>query len=112
MVFLTVRKQFHNVFNLLLLALKIKTRKREKTNEKIYPKTAYSNGKYDTNQVIERITVKDKWNNGPKTKAYYNFATGIVDGSVGSFPENEEVFYGGGLLVEGKVIEEGISFNK
>ena len=78
----------------------------------IYSKTAYSNGKYDTNQVIERITVKDKQNIGPKTKAYYNYAAGIVDGSVGSFPGNEEVFYSGGLFVDGEAIEEGISFNK
>lgn len=36
----------------------------------IYSTTAPSYGKYHPNQVIRTITVKDKWNNGPKTRAY------------------------------------------
>ena len=44
--------------------------------------TAYSNGKNDARQVRKSITAKDKWNNGSKTKAYYNYATGIVDGNL------------------------------
>lgn len=36
----------------------------------IYSTTAHSYGKDNTNQVIRTITVKDKWNFGPKTRVY------------------------------------------
>lgn len=35
--------------------------------------TAYSGGKNNSSVVVKKITVKDKWNFGPKTKAYYNY---------------------------------------
>lgn len=68
-------------------------------------KTARSGGKYDTNQVIERLTVKDKWNFGPKTQAYYNFGYAYVDGVTQSMDDEMEY---GGKLEEGQIIEQGV----
>ena len=72
--------------------------------------TAYSGGKNDGRQVIRTVQVKDLWNNGLKTKAYYNYSAGIVDGSLGRSAaslEEEQVFYGGGLFEDGVNIEFG-----
>lgn len=41
--------------------------------------TAYSGGKNDSSQVVEKITVEDEWNNGPKTIAYYDYDTAYVN---------------------------------
>lgn len=84
----------------------------------IYSVTAHSGSKNNTKQVVKHITVPDKWNFGPKTRAFYNYATGIVDGSTPGTRskrasiryENknseEDILYGGGVLNEGDVIVE------
>lgn len=84
----------------------------------IYSVTAYSGSKNNTKQVVKHITVPDKWNLGKKTRAYYNYATGIVDGSTPGYPTNkssiryenknneDDILYGGGILNEGDVIVE------
>ncbi|MCI6610489.1 MAG: hypothetical protein MSH08_07040 [Ezakiella sp.] len=66
----------------------------------IYKKTAWAGSKYNTRQVIERITVHDKWNNGPKTRVYYNYDDEIVDEEHGHSIGGE---IKGGLLKEGKI---------
>lgn len=80
--------------------------------------TAKSGSKNNTNQVVKHVTAYDKWNIGPKTRALYNYSTGIVDGSTPGTRsrkaniryENknneEDILYGGGVLNEGDVIVE------
>lgn len=80
--------------------------------------TAKSRSKNNTKQVVEHVTAYDKLNNGKKTRALYNFSTGIVDGSTPGTPskkaniryENknneEDILYGGGVLNDGDVIVE------
>lgn len=61
--------------------------------------TATSGGKNDSKQIIRKVTAKDKWNTGPKTKALYNYAYGIDGGNTARSLENIETFYGGGVFV-------------
>lgn len=44
----------------------------------VYKKRAESYHKDNTYTVVEKITVKDKWNNGPKTLAKWNYDDEIV----------------------------------
>lgn len=46
--------------------------------------TAYSRGNYDRTKRVKRVTVRDRWNFEPKTKAYYNFSLRWVS-SVGPY---------------------------
>lgn len=75
---------------------------------------AYSGDKYNTNQVVKNITVKDKWNNGPKTRALYNFSSSIADGNTPMYLtsytgliDNDYEIIGGGELKDGEIIREG-----
>lgn len=75
----------------------------------IYSTTAYSANKNDSTKVVENITVKDKWNFGPQTKVYYNYAAIIADGNTGRSINSTEVIYGGGLLEEGVILQERVA---
>ena len=60
----------------------------------IYEKIAYSQGKNSSKVVKETITVKDKWNEGPKTRAYYSYGLGLVDGNVGKIINSTLIYKG------------------
>lgn len=75
---------------------------------------AYAGNKYNTNQVVEKITVKDKWNNGPKTRALYDYSSSIADGNTPMYLisdenliDNDYEIRGGGELKDGEIIREG-----
>lgn len=79
--------------------------------------TASSGTKDNTKQIINHVWAKDLWNDGPKTRAYYNYDTGIVDGSSPGYPtkkannkpqdnKSDDSLTGGGILNEGDVIVE------
>lgn len=65
--------------------------------------TTYSYGQNDAAKRIERIKVKDKWNNKAKTTVHYNYKTTPLRGnnvhSVG------DSIYGGGIFRDDKMIK-------
>lgn len=60
----------------------------------ISERIAYSQGKNSSKVVKETITVKDKWNAGPKTRAYYSYGLGLVDGNVGKTINSTFIYKG------------------
>lgn len=60
----------------------------------IYQKTAFYQGKNSSKVVKVTLIVKDKWNLGPKTKAYYSYRLGLVDGNVGKKTDSTFIYNG------------------
>jgi hypothetical protein len=57
--------------------------------------------KNSSKQVVRHITVKDKWNNGPKTTAKYSVSYAVADGSTVNSIENDvDTFISGNIVVE------------
>ena len=57
--------------------------------------------KNSSTQVVKHITVKDKWNNGPKTTAKYSVSYAVADGSTVSSVGNEvDTFISRNIVVE------------
>ncbi|MFM1538402.1 hypothetical protein [Helcococcus bovis] len=84
----------------------------------IYKTRADSYGKNNPNQIIREITVKDKWNLGPKTKVYYNYSEKTLGSYYNSYNINRDINVNahsdseqnikGGLLMEGEIIIEDV----
>lgn len=60
----------------------------------IYQKTAFSQGKNSSKVVKVTLIAKDKWNDGPKTRAYYSYGLGLIDGNVGKNPDSTFIYNG------------------
>lgn len=84
----------------------------------IYSTTTPSYGKDHPNQVIRTITVKDKWNNGPKTKAYAKASKSTLgsyfnsDGGSRMLNESENIDFielldGRTVIEDAKILNEG-----
>ena len=57
--------------------------------------------KNSNKQVVKHITVKDKWNTGPKTTAKYSVSYAVADGSTVNSIENDvDTFISGNIVVE------------
>lgn len=59
----------------------------------IYTKTVYSFGKHDQKTRKAYITVKDKWNFGPKTIVGYDFASGVAYNKHHNGEVNDSLYY-------------------
>lgn len=58
----------------------------------VYKKRAESYRKDNTYTVVEKLTVKDKWNNGPKTLAKWNYGDEIVsEDNAHNISDNTEI---------------------
>ena len=80
-----------------------------------YKTRADSYGRDNPNQIIRNITVKDKWNNGPKTTVQYNYRNYVAAEHYSSpvdlsdtVIEGGEYFEGQATETAGEVINEGI----
>ncbi len=61
--------------------------------------TAYSKGKNNPEIVVKKITVKDKWNFGTKTKAMYSVRAAVADGNTYFKPKSSDDYNFGGTVV-------------
>lgn len=58
----------------------------------IYRERAESHHKDNTYTVVKKITVEDKFNNGPKTRAFWNYGDEIVsEDNAHSITDNTEI---------------------
>lgn len=58
----------------------------------IYRKRAESHHKDNTYTVVKKITVKDKWNIGPKTRVFWNYEEEIVsEDNAHNITDNTEI---------------------
>ena len=58
----------------------------------IYRQRAESHHKDNTYTVVKKITVKDKWNNGPKTRVFWNYGEEIVsEDNAHNITDNTEI---------------------
>lgn len=55
----------------------------------IYYAKAYSRGKKDSVARVDKVTAYDKWNDGEKTRALYNYQTAFVDTKPGPIPSKK-----------------------